>query len=167
MISNVGLLQTALALTLLIAGVVDDLRSRKVHNQIIIVGLIVSLLFLVFAKGPSSLLIAGLSMATAFVIALPVYMLRVFGGGDYKLFIVLSLLMTWEQVLITLGASMIWGSLLGVFQIILKGQGKEFAHNLMALGQRVKISDEKTHKVPFTIALFFGYLSALYYGGGL
>lgn len=165
MIGSLSLIQTGLALILLLAGVVDDLRSRKVHNQIIIAAAVVFLLFLVLVKGPASLMIAGLSLVTAFVVALPVYMMRIFGGGDFKLFLVLSLLLTWEQVLLTLAASMIWGSLLGIFQVILKGQGKQFLHNLMAMGQRVKIAEEKTHKVPFTIALFFGFLSSLYWSG--
>jgi Flp pilus assembly protein protease CpaA len=167
MIGSLSLLQTGLALILLFAGVADDLRSRKVHNKIIILAAVIFTLFLLIAKGPGALMIAGLSLMTAFVATLPVYMLRVFGGGDYKLLLVLSLLLSWEQVLITLAASMIWGSLLGIFQVLLKGQGKQFAHNLLAIGQRVKISDEKTHKVPFTVALFFGFLTSLYYGGSL
>ena len=166
MSASMGLIQTALATMLLLAGVADDLRSRKVHNQLIIAGAVVSISFLLFLHGPlAAFMIAGLSLATAFVVALPVYMMKIFGGGDYKLFLVVSLLLSVEQILITLCASMIWGSLLGIFQVVLKGQGKQFAHNLMALGQRVKIADDKMHKIPFTIALFFGFLTSLFWVG--
>lgn len=165
--SQISLLQTSVTLILLIAGVVDDLRSQKVHNQIIIAGFLISILFLVLFKGPAALLIAGLSFLTAFVSALPIYMLRIFAGGDFKLFLVASLLLSWEQVLIALAASMIWGSLLGIFQVILKGQTKQFANNMLALRYRIKLPGDKVHKIPFTVAFLFGFLTSIFWGGGL
>lgn len=155
----------ALAFILLAAAVWTDLRARKVRNQLIIVGFVASVVLILVVKGWAGLIDSGLSMMTATVAIIPLYVLRVLGGGDVKLFIVVSMLFSWEQVLIALMASFIWGSLLGVFQVILKGQTKQFAHNMMALVQRNKLSAESTHQIPYTVALVFGFATCLYWGG--
>lgn len=160
-------IQIALVLLLLLAGVVNDLRSRKVRNQIVIAGFVVGLIFVPTAHGLSGLLMSGLSLLTAIAAILPLYLLRVLGGGDVKLLMAASLMMSPKEVLITVFASMIWGSLLGVIQVILKGQGKAFAHNMLALAHRAKLQDSSTHKIPFTVALLFGYLSSLVWVGVL
>lgn len=106
-------------------------------------------------------------MMTAAAAVFPLYLLRVFGGGDVKLLLAASVMMSWKEVLITLFASMIWGSLLGVLQVFLKGQGKAFAHNLLAMANRAKLQEASVHKMPFTVALLFGYLTNLVWLGVL
>jgi prepilin peptidase CpaA len=160
-------LQTALALLLLGAGVVTDLRSKKVPNQIIIAGAVVAIIFMVATQGFSGVMLAGLSLLTAAVAIMPLYLMRVLGGGDVKLMLAASLLMDWKAVLISIFAAMIWGSVLGIVQVILKGQGKAFAHNMLALANRAKLSESTVHKIPFTVALLLGYLSSLVYAGVL
>lgn len=160
-----NLAQPILAFSLLALAMWDDLRTRKVRNQLLLVGFCLILALITMTQGFNGLLNSGLSMLTACVAVLPLYFLRVMGGGDVKLFVVVSLLFSWEQVLIALFASMIWGSFLGIFQVILKGQTKEFAHNLMAIAHRTKLRPEVTHKVPFTVALFLGFASSFFWVG--
>lgn len=160
-------LQVVLILLLLVAGVVNDLRSKKVRNQIVIAGFVIGLIFVTATQGLSGLFIGFLSFLTALAAVLPLYLLRVIGGGDVKLLLAASVLMDWKTVLITVFASMIWGSVLGVLQVVLKGRGKAFAHNMFALANRAKLSETTVHKTPFTVALLFGYLSSLVYVGVL
>lgn len=159
--------QNGIILITLIAGVVDDLRFRKVRNQIILVSFCVGIIYVISTQGFSGLLIPALSFATAFVLALPIYLMKVFGGGDYKLLMAISILMDWKSVVVTLAASLIFGAILGIIQVALKGQFKNFIHNIFALGQRVQIPEDKTHKIPFTIALLLGYLTSLFWGSSL
>ena len=160
-------LQAILALLLFGAGMVNDLRSKKVRNQIVIVGFVVGITYVIAVQGFSGLMMSALSFLTAAVAILPLYLMRVLGGGDVKLLLAASVLMDWKSVLITIFASMIWGSLLGIFQVILKGQGKAFAHNMLALAHRAKLKETSVHKMPFTVALLFGYLSSLVWMGGI
>ena len=125
--TSVNWMQMGLSLALLTAAVIDDLRSRKVHNQLLLIFFVLTLGFILIMKGPGALLVSGLSLLTAVVATMPLYFLRAFGGGDVKLLFVLSLLLSWHEVLITLFSSLIWGSLLGLFQVMLKGPGKAFA----------------------------------------
>lgn len=150
-----------LALLLLAVGVADDLRSRKVHNQIIIFGLIVSLIYLFAFEGFSGALAGLISAMTALVAILPMYLIRALGGGDVKLFVVTAFLMPWQGVLISLFASLVWGSLLGILQILLKGEFKILVTNLTSLFLRVRPQEQNLHKIPYTVALLFGFLTQL------
>jgi prepilin peptidase CpaA len=160
-------MQTFLTILLLIAGVVDDLRTQKVHNQLIIAVFSIALIFVVSTQGLQGLLLATLSMLTAALAIVPLYMMRVLGGGDVKLFLAVSPLLGWQEILLTLLASMIWGSILGIFQVVLKGQIKSFSQNLLAIFHRSRLPEQSVHKMPFTVALFFGYLSSLVWMRGV
>ncbi len=153
--------QTILALALLLAAVVDDLRSRKVHNPLVIAAFAISILFLLATQGFEGLIPGVLSILTATLLILPLYLLRILGGGDVKIFIAVSPLLSWQEIAITLFASIVWGALLGVFQVILKGELKSFLHNLFSIFNRNKLPGHVVHKIPFTAALLFGFLSSL------
>ncbi len=162
-----SVLQISLIILLLAAGVVNDLQSRKVRNPIILIGLAVGLITMTVSHGFSGLSMALLSMMTAFIAVLPMYLMKALGGGDVKLLVAASTLMNWKTVLITLFASLIWGSILGILQAVLQGKGKALAHNMLALSFKAKLPEEHTHKIPYTVALLFGYLSSLVVSGGL
>lgn len=159
-------LPSALAILLLLAGVVNDLRERKVRNQLVLVGFVLGLVCILALQGTSGLITSLLSLLTAGVAILPLYILRVFGGGDVKLFLAVSVLMGWKAVLISLFGAIVWGAVLGILQVVLQGKGKAFAHNMLALAHsRSKLPETQVHKIPFTVALFFGYLTNLVVGG--
>lgn len=151
----------------LLAGVVEDLRLRKVRNQVSVVVLVVGLTFVGITEGGSGLINSVVSMMTAMACILPLYVLRALGGGDVKIFVAVASLLSWKAVLITILSSMIWGSLLGLFQVILKGQFKQFAENLLGIFMRSKPRAENLHKIPFTVALMFGFLTSLVWTGGV
>ena len=160
-IGNVGSLQIGLTILLLLLAVIDDLRSKKVHNSLVIVSFAMALLFIVFFQGAQGIIPAALSMMTAALIIIPLYLLRILAGGDVKIFLAVSPMMSWEEILITVFASLIWGSILGLLQVFLKGQMKSFFANMMMIFHRSKIPAQKMHKIPYTVALFFGFLSSL------
>lgn len=162
-----SLIQIGLTTLLLGAGVATDLRSRKVSNRLVIAGVVIGLTTMTVLSGWTGFSMALLSMMTALIAILPMYLMKAIGGGDVKLFVAVSTLMNWQTVLISLFASMIWGSVLGILQAVLKGRGKELAHNMMALGLRAKLPETVTHKMPYTVALLFGFLSSLVVQGGL
>lgn len=150
----------------LLAGVIEDLRLRKVRNQVSVAVLTAGLIFVGVTEGGSGLITSLISMMTALACILPLYTLRALGGGDVKIFVAVSVLLSWKAVLITILSSMIWGSLLGVIQVILKGEFKQFASNIMGIFMRVKPAETSLHKVPFTVALMFGFLTSLVLTGG-
>jgi Flp pilus assembly protein protease CpaA len=139
----------------------QDLQERKVKNHTIVVLFIVGFVTAFFAEGASGLLNASMSLAVAFLAGLPLYLPRVLGGGDFKLLMALSPFLIWNQVLILVLSSLIWGSILGLFMVILKGKLKSFLANLKMIFLKAKPSEESLHKIPYSVALVFGYLTAI------
>jgi hypothetical protein len=58
-------------------------------------------------------------------------------------------------------ASLVWGALLGIIRVIVAGKGKLFLQNLLAIIKKNRPADDKLSHVPFTIAIFFGFLTSL------
>jgi Flp pilus assembly protein protease CpaA len=159
-------IQAGIALLLLFAAVVDDLKTKKIHNVLVIACAVIALAFLGLKSGPASYVTALISLTTAVIAILPLYLTKILGGGDLKFFAAVSLLLSWQGVLVTLLTSVIWGSVLGVLMVVMKGQGKAFAANLVSLAHRVKPEANQLHKVPYSVALLFGYMTHLILSGG-
>lgn len=154
---------TALAgLTLAVA---DDLRTRKVHNAVILAILIASVTSFAihFYLTPTASAIEPLkSFGLASVIGVGLFALRVWGGGDAKLYMALSPLLLFHETPIYLLCSMIWGSVLGLTTAALNARLGTMATNLTAvLMHRKGVDQKQLVKVPFSVALFFGYLSLM------
>ncbi len=152
---------------MLLLGAVDDIRSRKVHNRLIAGIFISSLIVVIIVDGKIGLLDSLFSILTAFISVLPLYLLKALGGGDVKLFTAVAPLLNWKAVLVMLLASLVWGALLGLFQVLLKGQGKALLQNMLGIFLRNKPPEQNLHKIPYTIALLFGFLTSLKIAGEL
>lgn len=151
-------------LAILIKAVSTDLKQAKVPNALILISFCVSLLVVSYESGLEGIFIGGLSFLTAMVVGLPLYLSKSFAGGDFKLLLSFSPLLDWRQTLVLIFASMVWGALLGIIMVIVKGQAKSFFHNLLQmLLTRKGIEKSVTHKVPFTVALALGYASSMIY----
>jgi Flp pilus assembly protein protease CpaA len=159
MISEVFNLENSIVGAMLLIAVILDLKSKKVRNPITISMLAISLLAQVSLHGLSALPIAFASFATAFVICLPLYLMKIFGGGDFKLLLAVSPLLYWKSILVIVAASFVWGALLGLFRALLDGQGKVLFQNMLGIVTRSKTQATQLHMIPFTVALFFGFIS--------
>lgn len=151
--------QSYLAAGLLLAGVVDDLSSRKVHNALVLSCLGIALLAAALTpENPFSG--ALLSLGYVFLLGLPLYYCNVIGGGDFKLMVAVAPLVDFHHVFHFYLASLFWGALLGLFATALRGELRAFFGNMTSVILYRK-GIEKVHlqKIPFTVAIFFGYLS--------
>lgn len=148
-----------ITLLALAAGVIDDLRSRKVHNSLILKIFCVATLASLVLGGPSTIFQIVSAIIGAFVFCLPLYLTRTLGGGDVKLLIAISPLWGWADIGALLVYSLIWGAILGVFSIVLKGQLKPFLGNLLQMAIRNPVQKHQLHKIPYTVAMFFGFLT--------
>ncbi|MEO0336107.1 MAG: hypothetical protein AAF202_06925, partial [Pseudomonadota bacterium] len=66
--------------------------------------------------------------------------------------------------------SLFWGALFGVLRAILLGQGYVLFYNMVGLVKRERPSEALLTKIPYSVALFFGwmtYLSIRQLGGRL
>jgi prepilin peptidase CpaA len=159
------------ATLILAVGVVDDLRSRRFPNTHFVGLSAFAVLFVLFHESLWGTALAFASALTAFVITLPLVLMKILGAGDMKLLVAMALLADWRAVICTVVYSIIWGALLGLVHVTIRGQVLLVLRNTIALATRtLRGSDSELHRSPYAVALVFGwisYLSLLEHGGNL
>lgn len=154
-----------LALILLTAAVVVDLRTRKIPNNLVLASLILSVISVTYHLWSTSAYpwtepFKAFGLATA--IALLLFQFKVWGGGDAKMFIAVSPLLLFAEIPIYLLACLVWGSLMGlVYAALSSGLGAMFRNISTVLLHRQGIDQKHLVKVPFSVALLLGYLSLM------
>ncbi len=147
---------------ILLISVVEDLRTKKVRNQTVLLLGVVALAVGLGLDGFKAIPWSLLSVSTAFFLGFPLFMFGILGAGDIKVFMAFSVLVSWDAVMFVGVASLVWGAALGIGRSILSGQGRVLAANTWGLirYQRKPMVTELTH-IPYTVALLFGWASYL------
>lgn len=141
-------------------SVVQDLRSRKVSNKTIAAGFIVILLSSAYLNEFNHVLSGLGGFVTTLFVGFILWRFGVLGAGDVKLMALMALSLSWERSLEFMFYSLAWGSLLGVFALILD---KSIVQEMRLLNfnpiMTIRSSGVKGHKIPFTVAIVFGLLT--------
>jgi len=154
-------LNNLIVLIALAGAVFTDLKSRRVDNRFVLAILAIGILIQGFQLGFGAVGSVGASLLTAFAFGLPCYLLKIFGGGDFKLFIAISSLLDWKACLTIFIAAFVWGAILGLFRAVLAGGLKDIFANIYGLFLRVKPKEAQLHAIPYTVAILFAFLSHL------
>jgi prepilin peptidase CpaA len=126
-------MQIILALLVLTAGVYD-IRFRRIPNWLVLLGLILGLGLNSFLFLWAGLKLAGFGLGLAFLIYLPLYVLRGMGAGDVKLMAAIGSIVgpgNWVFIFI------ISGLLGGVYAVILMLATGRFRKTLWNIGYLV------------------------------
>lgn len=162
-----------LAGLILLAGVADDLRSRKIHNKLIMVLWTLALAFVALSPtlplsppgdiltGPAGLLPAFGRALLALIFTVPLVFLKVMGGGDMKLFVVLSLLLSFGNMFWVLVLSLGWAALLGLIKAVLDKKSLLLAFNIWNLLKWQQVSSDELNTFPFSVGLLLAYLTVI------
>jgi prepilin peptidase CpaA len=177
----------ALALTvLLLAAVVTDLRSRRIPNRLVLIGLALAAMAQATALLISAPALAGPSwwspltgLLTGGVALLPLYLLRACGAGDVKLMAMAGAFigapMALRAVLFTLLAG---GALSLLFMLHRRVASQVIANlrfvlgdwllRLLSTGQGIALAPLETTaaRLPYAVAISAGTLIALVAGPG-
>ena len=148
---------------ILLSAMVDDLRSKKIHNVLIIILFVVALLSVGIFQGLSALGPALVKLLIALGISAPLFFLRILGGGDVKLYSVLALVLSPRALMLSLVLGFVWGAILGVIKVILDKKANIMFINLLSLFKFRKLPADTLHKFPFSVGLFLGWLSSFYF----
>ena len=145
----------------LVAGMVDDLRSRKVHNALVLVLLTVTAVATIYFRGFEGSVPGVLAMLLALIITIPLFAGKVLGGGDVKLFGVFALAVDPTTMFWTLMYSFIWGAIFGATRAALQKQLLMLVRNTYRASTRQKIQVQEIQKIPYTFALLLGWFTQL------
>jgi Flp pilus assembly protein protease CpaA len=153
---------------ILIWGLVEDLRQKKVPNRVVLICAAVGLISHIYLSGWSGLTDGLLGAGTALAMMLPLVLVGVVGAGDMKLSIAFGLSYQWQGVLVMTIAALAWGAILGTTRALVSGQFLSLAKNTAALMSRsAKTEKIEMHSIPYTAALLFGWIthvSYIFYG---
>jgi Flp pilus assembly protein protease CpaA len=95
-------------------------------------------------------------------VALPFYHLRIFGGGDFKLIVAMGTFTGIGYLLPTMGLILGWGGLFALVHALTSGRISHVASNMVSvLLVRKPLPEPLLHRIPFTLPIFFGWLSLL------
>ena len=145
---------------ILISALVDDLKSRKIHNKLLLCLIPVALIAVLLTQGWMALLSTSLLSAfMALVIALPFYFLRIIGGGDLKLYVTVALTWNLTAVFWSLVLALPWGGFLGLIRACLQGRAYIIWTNMLNLIKFKKVEKEALQTFPFSVVLLLGWLS--------
>lgn len=146
---------------ILLAGVVDDLRSRKVHNWLVGILLVVAIAFQFIFQGVDGLQQGALGVGTALLIGVPLVVLRLMGAGDMKLMLAFAMATSWKTTISVMVLAIIWGAILGLIRAIVGGELKALLISTYNVALKKSAPSAQLHKIPYTIALMFGWLTHL------
>lgn len=148
---------------ILLGGVIDDLHSRKIHNWLVLTAMFIALVFQIHSGGWEALKWGLLGFAMAGLICLPVVLARMLGAGDMKLMMAFGLSTSVAPVIEVTLFSLIWGSIMGILQALFRRDLKVLLKNTLKIVQIQMKETQKIqyHTIPYTVALFFGWLTHL------
>lgn len=148
---------------ILLAAVVEDIRTRKVKNRVVLICLGIAAVSSFMFGGWNGLLHGAFGFMTAFLLHVPLVYVRVLGAGDMKVMMAFGLATNWEAVLGTAAFALLWGALLGLFRALLGGKLLTLFKNTLKISYaRNSMDDQQLNQVPYTVALFFGWMSYLF-----
>lgn len=146
----------------LLAGLIDDLRSRKVHNALILFLAPLLLLTSVYFRGFDGTMIGVSAFLAGAILASVLFLIGVFGGGDVKLFMLFAFCVDPAIMFWTLLYSFVWGALFGLTRAALQRELMSLVRSTYRLASsRQRIQTPEVHKVPFTFALVLGWMTQL------
>ena len=156
------MISTIVPTLILLAGVIDDVTTRKVHNTLAIIGLGVGGTYAYFYGGVDQLAIGFLAMLLVLGLYVPLFMFKILGGGDLKIMLGFAISTNWQTVLSVTISAMIWALVLG---LVRAGLDKKllniFKNILQMISTKNPVAPEKLNRIPMTVALFFGWMSHL------
>ena len=146
---------------ILLLGVFNDIKSRKVNNKLVLGLAIAAVITRLLFDSPMGLLNGVLASLAAFILMFSLVKFKIIGAGDVKLLMAFAILSDVNSVFWIIVYSFVWGAILGVIKYTLSGEIKALLSNTLGIATRQGIGSGNVHSIPFTVALFLGWLTQL------
>jgi prepilin peptidase CpaA len=153
---------------LLVWGAVSDIRTARIPNRLVLVGLVLAPVAALASGGVAGMVGALAAAGIAFLIGFGAFALGAIGGGDAKFLVVGAALVGLPQLVSYLLAAGAVGGVLAMGCILWSRRGTEAAvmtldlgRNLFTLGRkgyRGRLGDEGRMAVPYGVAIAAGAL---------
>lgn len=145
---------------LLMIASVMDVKTGKFPNWMFLTSLIIAAAWLAIESGGSELMRGLGAAALVFIILTPLVFMKALGAGDIKLLATFCLFTDVWTTGFVFAYSLFWGLLFGLLKMVLSKEIKTFFQSIYLRTPQVK-----SHKIPYTVAILFGWLSFQVLGG--
>ena len=109
---------TLTLLTILIVAVVQDFKSRKISNRLILTGLLLSLAFGVILGGVQRVPYILLNISFPVIVLYILYLIGALGAGDVKLFSIIGGFTNLKLLTVCMAASLCVGAVFGLGRML-------------------------------------------------
>ena len=151
---------------ILAAAVYTDLRSHRIPNNLIAVGLILAIIFQLAANGVHGLLFGFLAALVGLGCFMPFYALRAMGAGDVKLMAVVGFFTSPRGVLYAVVLSLLAGGLCALSYLLWRAM-RAYAASAMQEGMTagtisafVAARLARRDRLPFALPIAIGSVTA-------
>jgi prepilin peptidase CpaA len=127
--SLLGTGQILLGILVAIAAIFD-IRYRRIPNWLVLAGLIVGLVWNVYASGWSGLLRASEGLGLGFVLYFPLYLIRARGAGDVKLLAAVGAVAGPGNVVWIFILTAVLGGIIALLLLIFRGRVRQTFFNV-------------------------------------
>ena len=149
------------ASAVLLAGMLDDFMTRKVHNWLVLSALTVAIVVCAFVAPQSFLQTHLLGFFAAIALTLPLVMIGWLGAGDMKLLAVFGLLSGSLATLNVLIFALVWATVWGFVLVCVNGGFRTYYMNIKNILFFQKSQGLKLQAMPFTAPIFLGWITFL------
>lgn len=170
LVFNVSLVALALA------GAWHDIRTRRIPNSLTLTGLLAAFLLRV-PFGLAAVADGVVGAGIAFLVAVPLFALGAFGGGDTKFLVALGAFLGGSRLLGALLVIALIGGILALLDAMRRGSlvrllrdSVALAANLVTLGRagsRPTISSPGVATIPYGVPMALGAIAWWFFGGAL
>ncbi len=149
-------------LSFLVAAVIDDLCFKKFHNWLFLTLTLIGSIHLFWFsnltlwQGLGGFVVGGALM-------LPLVLMGATGAGDMKFMMCFGILMGTVTTFEIFVYALFWGALIGVLQSLLAGKFTQLMSNMTVFFYKLKPAEPQ--KIPYTVAILFGWVTHIQFGG--
>jgi prepilin peptidase CpaA len=140
-------------------AIAQDLLWRKVKNFYVIAAFLAAFLFQWFQLGFTSSVMLLQNLLFSLVIGVGLYLFKILGAGDVKIFSVTSMLLPFESIPMIYFYSLFWGGVFGILRYAVSGKIHTLVYNMIFVADSKTRNSVAMQPIPFTVAFLLGALT--------
>ncbi len=166
-----GEIKMLLSLMLLSVAVLTDLRSFRISNCLIVIGLILGLILQIFAYGLKGAGVFFVNVSMPMILFYLLFLIHVLGAGDVKLFSMIGGIWGFQILCKTIVISFLAGAVMSLCKLLYQRNlisrllvFREYVRQVLYTGRLSEYPQEvqgKDHVIHFSIAILIGYAIAM------
>lgn len=156
---------------MLFLAAVSDVRTGRISNRLILTGLCIGFFYRIWEEGAVGILIFFIHVTIPVIFLFLLFLMRVLGAGDIKLFSIISGICSFREWTGCLAAAFVIGAVWAVMKMT---YFRNFGLRIMCLGIYIRAilternfypypfgEKESGNTIHFSVAILMGYLVSL------